>query len=100
MTKFFASKKTGVTMALLASVIALLSLFSFFPSELRILLHSLTIGFALFLTGFLRTFSGDLNKYKPWGKELPHLTRIFTAAYLLFLVILFAIVVKDFPHLH
>jgi hypothetical protein len=91
--KFFASKKAGLAMALLALVIVLASQFSFLPPRIRSILNALSIGFVLWLIGFTRAFSEDWNRHKPWGKEL--LSRAFFITYLFFILILTAIVAKD-----
>jgi hypothetical protein len=98
LNKFFASKKIGVAMVLLASLIALASLVSFLPSSLRNDLHALCIGFAVGLSGFTRAYSADWKKHKPWGGEF--LSKAFFAGFILFILILFSIVLKDFiPHI-
>jgi 4-hydroxybenzoate polyprenyltransferase len=96
--KFFASKKAGLAMALLASAMALSSLLSFLPFNLRNDLRALCIGFAIVLIPFTRAYSDDWNRHKPWGKEF--LSKAFFTVFVLFGLIIFTIVLKDFiPHL-
>ncbi|HEY1716905.1 MAG TPA: hypothetical protein VGH42_01270 [Verrucomicrobiae bacterium] len=90
--KFFASKKAGAAMALLALVIVLASQLSFLSSSLRSDLDSLCIGFAVGLGGFTRAYSDDWKRHKPWGKEF--LSKAFFMAYALFVLIFMIVVIK------
>jgi magnesium-transporting ATPase (P-type) len=96
LNNFFASKKAGLAMALLALVIALSSLLPFLPSSLHIVLNALSIGFAVgLLPAFGRAYNDDWKKHKPW--EGGFLSKAFFMAYVFFLLILLgAIVFKAF----
>ena len=97
--KFYASKRMGVVMAMLALAILLSSQLSFLPPGLRSFFGSLSLGFVCGLMGFIHAYSSDWNRHKPWGKEL--LSKSFFVAYLLFNLILIASVVGKFiPHFH
>jgi len=93
--KFFASKKIGVAVALLALAAATgLHIVSFNVSKT---LEALCLGFVGLLAGFTHAYSDDLKINKPIGKEL--LSKIFFVAYALFVLIFGAFVVrKCFPY--
>jgi hypothetical protein len=93
LNNFFASKKTGLAMALLASVVALSSLLSFLPSGLRHVFDGLSIVFFILLVGFTRAYSDDWTRHKPWGKEF--LTKAYLVAFGSFMLISILVALRN-----
>jgi len=87
-SNFFASKKTGIAVALLACLAGTLSLTPFLPA-LRADLRAVCPGLSISLTGFYQAYSDDVKEHGGIGKEIP--TRIFFFACVTCLVILIAI---------
>jgi 4-hydroxybenzoate polyprenyltransferase len=89
LNKIFASKKAGVAMALLMSVVALVSLLPNFHHFL-----SSFVGLGLLLPVFLPAYLDDLKKHRPFGKEF--LTKAFLATFFFFGLIVFALLMEAF----
>jgi 4-hydroxybenzoate polyprenyltransferase len=90
---FYASKRNGLLMALLATFLALFATANFLPVIIRHDLRALTIGFAVGLSGFSRAYSEDVKRNGPIGKEI--LTRSFYVVSAFFILILLTDVVRD-----
>ena len=79
-------------MAVLASVVALVSQLSFLPLSLRNDLQPFCIGFVGLLIAFTGAYSDDVKYHKPIGKEF--LTKAFFIFYALFVLIFLVLVVR------
>jgi hypothetical protein len=89
----------GVVMALLALAMLLSSQVPILPSGLRSFFSPLCLGLVIGLMGFIRAYSGDWNRHKPWGREF--LSKSFFMAYLLCILILVVQPMRDLfkgPH--